>query len=542
MKTERTGGEVLVQGLLSHGIDTIFGLPGVQVDYFYNAVYDAGEQIRAIHSRHEQGAAYMALGYALASGKTGVYVVVPGPGFLNTTAALATAYATNAPVLCLAGQIHQDQIGRGFGMLHEIPDQLVVMRSLTKWTRRVETPGEIPRLLAEALSEMRSGRPRPVGLEAPLDVLAGKAEISDSPLPLTVRRPAVDADAIEEAARLMGKARNPVIFVGGGAMDAGEEVRALAEALQAPVVASARGRGILSSRHPFSHTYGVGERLWEEADVVIAIGTRITKPLIQWKGADDMALIRIDIAAEESDLIAPADVTVAADSKEALGALLPELARYNRPRPSRVAEMVALRKEMEALFDSFQPQTDFVRAIRDTLPDDGIFVDEITQVGYASILAMPVYQPRTFITPNYQATLGWGLPTALGAKVAAPDRAVLSISGDGGFLFCPGELATAVQHGINTVSVVFNDGAYGNVRRMQKELYAGRTISSDLVNPDFVALAESFGASGVRVRSADSLRDALTDAYAADVPVVIEVPVGEMPGPWRGLYPAEVVI
>ena len=286
----------------------------------------------------------------------------------------------------------------------------------------------------------------------------------------------------------------------------------------------------------------MGERLWEEADVVIAIGTRITKPLIQWKSQDDMTLFRIDIAAEESDLIVPADVTVAADSKEALGALLPVLARYNRPRPSRVAEMVALRKEMEALFDSFQPQTDFVRAIRDTLPDDGIFVDEITQVGYASILAMPVYEPRTFITPNYQATLGWGLPTALGAKVAAPDRAVLSISGDGGFLFCPGELATAVQQGINTVSVVFNDGAFGNVRRMQKELYAGRTISSDLVNPDFVALAESFGASGVRVRSADSLRDALTDAYAADVPVVIEVPVGEMAGPWRGLYPAEVVI
>ena len=542
MKTEYTGGEALVQGLLSHGIDTIFGLPGVQNDHFYNAVYDAGGRMRAIHTRHEQGAAYMALGYALASGKTGVYVVVPGPGFLNTTAALATAYATNAPVLCLAGQIHSDQIGRGYGMLHEIPDQLTVMRSLTKWARRAENPAELPQLLATALSEMRSGRPRPVGLEVPLNVLAGKAELSDRPIPLTVRRPAVDAGAIEEAARLMGKARNPVIFVGGGAMDAGEEVRALAEALQAPVIASGRGRGILSSRHPFSHTYAAGERLWEQADLAVAVGTRLTKPLIQWKSPDHLTLIRVDIAARESDLITPAEVTVAADSKDALGALLPVLARCNRPRPSRAAEMLALRKETEQLFDSFQPQTDFVRAIRDTLPDDGVFVDEITQVGYASILAMPVYQPRTFLTPNYQATLGWGLPTALGAKVAAPDRSVLSISGDGGFLFCATELATAVQHGINTVSVVFNDGAFGNVRRMQKELYAGRTISSDLVNPDFVALADSFGALGVRVQSADSLRDALTDAYAADLPVVIEVPVAEMPGPWRGLYPAEVVI
>ncbi|MCY3993317.1 MAG: thiamine pyrophosphate-binding protein [Caldilineaceae bacterium] len=542
MTTIRTGGESLVHGLLSHGIDTIFGLPGVQNDHFYNAVYDAGDRIRAIHTRHEQGAAYMALGYALASGKTGVYVVVPGPGFLNTTAALATAYATNAPVLCLAGQIHSDQIGRGYGMLHEIPDQLTVMRSLTKWARRAESPGELPQLLAAALSEMRSDRPRPVGLEVPLNVLAGKAELNDTPLPLTVRRPTVDADTIGEAARLMGKARNPLIFVGGGAMDAGEEVRALAEALQAPVIASGRGRGILSSRHPFSHTFAAGEPLWEQADLAVAIGTRLTKPLIDWKSPDHLSLIRIEIAPQESSFLAPADVTIAADSKDALRALLPVLARHNRRRPSRTAEMLALHKDLEDLFDSLQPQIDFIRAIREALPDDGIFVDELTQVGYASNIAMPVYHPRTFLTPNYQGTLGWGFPTALGAKVAAPDRSVLSIAGDGGFLYCAMELATAVQQGINTVAVVFNDGAYGNVRRMQKELYAGRTISSDLENPDFVAFVESFGAIGVRVHSADSLRDALTDAFTADRPVVIEIPVGEMPGPWRMMYPNELLV
>ena len=542
MNTIRTGGEALVQALLSHGIDTIFGLPGVQNDHFYNAVYDAGNQIRSIHTRHEQGAAYMALGYALASGKTGVYAVVPGPGFLNTTAALATAYATNAPVLCLAGQIHTDQIGRDYGLLHEIPDQLVVMRSLTKWARRAESPAELPRLLAMALSEMRSNRPRPVGLEIPLNVYAGQTEVDNAPLPLTVRRPAVNADTIEEAARLLGEARNPVIFVGGGAMNAGEEVRALSEALQAPVIASGRGRGILSSRHPFSHTYAAGEPLWEQADLAIAIGTRLTKPLIQWKNPDHLSLIRIDIAPQESGFLAPAAVTIAADSKDALRALLPRLPRHNRQRPSRNAEMLALHKETEELFDSFQPQIDFIRAIRDALPDDGIFVDELTQVGYASNMAMPVYQPRTFLTPNYQGTLGWGFPTALGAKVAVPNRSVLTIAGDGGFLYCATELATAVQHGINTVSIVFNDGAYGNVRRMQKELYDGRVISSDLVNPDFVAFVQSFGAIGLRVNSASSLRDALPDAFAADLPVVIEVPVEEMPGPWRMMYPNELLV
>ncbi len=466
---------------------------------------------------------------------------MPGPGFLNATAALATAYANNAPVLCLTGQIHADQIGRGYGMLHEIPDQLGILRSLTKWARRVESPAEIPRLLAMALSELHSDRPRPVGLEIPLNVYSGKAELNDTRLPLTVRRPAVDTDAIEEASRLLATARNPVIFVGGGAMDAGEEVRALAEALQAPVIASGSGRGILSSRHPLSHTYGAGERLWEQADLAIAIGTRLTKPLIEWKRPDHLSLIRIDIAPHELSLLATAAVTVVADSKDALRALLPILARHNRPRPSRTAEMLALQKEMEETYESFQPQLDFIRAIRDTLPEDGIFVEEITQVGYVSRVARPVYQPRTFLASGYQGSLGWGFPTALGAKVAAPNRSVLSITGDGGFLFCATELATAVQHGINTVTIVFNDGAYGNVRRMQKEFHAGRFISTDLINPDFVAFVESFGALGVRVHSPDGLRDALTDAFAADLPVVIEVPGNELPGPWRRMYPAEVL-
>ena len=437
MKTERTGGEALVRGLLSHGIDTIFGLPGVQVDFFYNAVYDAGDQIRAIHSRHEQGAAYMALGYALASGKTGVYVVVPGPGFLNTRPPHCPP-PTPQMRPCSAWPVRsiRTSSAAGYGMLHEIPDQLAVMHSLTKWTRRVETPGEIPRLLAEALSEMRSGRPRPVGLEAPLDVLADKAEFDDSPFPVTVRRPTVDAEAVEEAARLMGKARNPVIFVGSGAMDAGEEVRALAEALQAPVVASARGRGILSSRHPFSHTYGVGERLWEEADLVIAIGTRITKPLIQWKGQDDMALIRIDIAAEESDLISPggcdgrgrqqgSPVTPCCQSWHVTtGRGLRAWLKWLRcaRRWKRTLTRSNRRRTLFALFATRCRMTAslWMRSRRSAMP---------------AFWQCPFTSRVHSLPPIIQATLGWGLPTALGAKVAAPDRAVLSISGDGGFLF-----------------------------------------------------------------------------------------------------------
>lgn len=532
MTTTRTGGEALVHGLLSHGIDTIFGLPGVQNDYFYTAVYDARDRMRVIHTRHEQGAAYMALGYALASGKTGVYVVVPGPGFLNTTAALSTAYATNAPVLCLTGQIRTDQIGRGYGMLHEIPDQLGILSSLTKWAGRVEKPDDVPRMLASALSAMRSDRPRPVGLEVPLNVLSGKAESDDNPVALELHRPEVDLDAVEKAARLLGEAQKPAIFVGGGAHDAAEEIRMLAETLQAPVIASASGRGILSSRNAFSHSYGPGQRLWDEADAVISVGTRMSTPLMQWGKPDNLPLIRIDLDPQEIDRFGSPDVALVADCRDALQALLPALKRHNPVRSSRRIEMLALQDEMEAVYESVQPQMGFVRAIREVLPDDGIYVEEITQIGYVSRIAMPVYQPRTYLTSNYQGTLGWGFPTALGAKVAAPDRPVLCVTGDGGFLFAANELATAVKHGINLVTVVFNDEAYGNVRRMQKERYGGRVIASELHNPDFVTYAESFGARGLRVHSPVELREALAGAFAANAPVLIEVPVGEMPAPW----------
>ena len=532
MTTTRTGGEALVHGLLSHGIDTIFGLPGVQNDYFYTAVHDARDRMRVIHTRHEQGAAYMALGYALASGKTGVYVVVPGPGFLNTTAALSTAYATNAPVLCLTGQIRTDQIGRGYGMLHEIPDQLGILSSLTKWARRVEKPDDVPRMLASALSAMRSDRPRPVGLEVPLNVLSGKAESDDDPVALELHRPEIDLDAVEKASRMLGEAQSPVIFVGGGAHEAAEEIRSLAETLQAPVVASSSGRGILSSRHPLSHSYGAGQRLWEQADVIVSIGTRLSTPLMQWSKPNNIPLVRIDIDSEEICRFGSPDVALVADCKEALQAILPALARFNRTRASLRIEMLALHDEMESIYESVQPQMGFVRAIREALPDDGIYIEEITQIGYVTRIAMPVYQPRTYLSSNYQGTLGWGFPTALGAKVAAPDRPVLCVTGDGGFLFAANELATAVKHSINLVTVVFNDGAYGNVRRMQRERYGGRVIASELHNPDFVTYAESFGARGLRVHSPVELREALAGAFAADAPVLIEVPVGEMPAPW----------
>lgn len=532
-----TGGEALVRALAAQGVDTIFALPGVQNDAFFNALYDynmaqGGQGIRVIHARHEQGTAYMALGYALSSGRVGVYSVVPGPGVLNTTAALSTAYATNAPLLCLTGQIRTDQIGRGFGMLHELPDQLSILRGLTKWAERVRHPGDAPRLVAEAWRQMHSGRPRPAALEAPLDVLAARAEVDLAP-PVSIPVPPLDLEAIEEAANLLAGAERPLIFVGGGAQEAGAEVLALAELLDAPVIASYNGRGVVDSRHPLSFTAPAGHRLWAAADVVIGIGTRLMQPLLNWGTDDKLKVIRIDVDPEEMARIHPPTLGILAPSQEATAALVAAVEKHLGARTNRREELAALRAAVEADIAKLQPQIGFVEAIRAALPEDGFFVEEMTQIGYVARFALPVYRPRSYISTGYQGTLGWGFATGLGVKVANPDRAVVTVSGDGGFLFTVQELATAVQHRIATVNLVFNDGAYGNVRRMQKELHGGRVIASDLQNPDFVKLAEAFGAQGILAHTPDEVAAALRQGFAtADRPTVIEVPVGEMPSPW----------
>ena len=530
-----TGGAAMVQSLLANGVRTLFGLPGLQMDGLFNALHDAGGAMRVIHSRHEQGAAYMAHGFAAASEEVGVYAVVPGPGLLNTTAALSTAYATNQKVFCLTGQIPSAFIGRGMGFLHEIPGQLELLRSQTKWAERIEGAEAVAEIMGEAFRQLHTGRPRPVGVEMAMDAMTGEGEVNTAapyrPPPFR-GAPEPDPDTVEAAARMLGAAEHPLIFVGGGAIDAGEEVAAVAEALQAPVMAMRTGRGILDARHYLSHTMPAGHRLWPQADVVLTVGTRLHFPQLDWGTDPGLQFVRIEIDPRQGDWCAPNTTTLVTDSRLALRALLPRLERHNRSRPSRQNEMEALKAEMEREFATLGPQMGYLKVLREELPEDGIFVDELTQVGYAGWIAFPVFAPRTYITTGFQGTLGAGFPMALGAKVANPGKPVLTIAGDGGFLFNVQELATAVLHKIGVVTVVFNDGAYGNVRRMQKELYGGRVIASDLHNPDFAALAESFGARGVRAETHQALRQAIRQGFQHDLPTVIEVPVGEMPTPW----------
>ena len=532
--TRMTGGGALVEMLRRHEVDTLFALPGVQNDALFVALYDAGDAIRVIHPRHEQAAAYMAFGYARASGRPGAYAVVPGPGLLNTTAALATAYATNAPVLCISGQIPSDLIGRGVGLLHEIPDQLAILKGLTKWAARISHPTETGKLVNEAFRQMADGRPRPAALEMPLDIMALETEVNLPEPEAPPGSPAPDPDLIDKAAALLAGAKQPLIYVGSGAAEAGAELLAVAEKLQAPVTTYTGGKGIVSDRHYLAQNLLAGHELWRTADVVLAVGTRFNQPQTRWGLDSGIKVIRIDLDPVEITRVAKPAIGIVADAKAALAAL--DAALPDKARESRKDELEALKAKAQAQLEAtLGPQCEYLAAIRAELPDDGIYVEELTQVGYVGRLAFPVYRPRTYIHSGYQGTLGYGYATALGAKVARPDLPVVSVSGDGGFMYNVQELSTAAKHGIDVVAIVFADGAYGNVRRMQKQDYGNRLIAVDLQNPNFPKMAESYGIAGVRATSPDELRRELAAALKRRGPSLIEVPVGEMPDPWPTL-------
>jgi acetolactate synthase-1/2/3 large subunit len=528
-----SGGDAVVRSLLNHGVSSIYCLPGVQSDHLFNAMFDVGDALRVVHTRHEQGAAYMALGAALATGKPAVYSVVPGPGFLNSSAALATAYSTGARVLALIGQIPSRAIGRGHGLLHEIPDQIGILRTLTKWAERVERPQDAPRLIGQAFAQLHSGRPRPVGIEVPPDILGAKAEVELLPPIAPTQNAPLDEDAIERAADLLSKAECPVIFVGGGALEAVDEVRVLAERVSAPVVAYRRGKGILDERHPLSQVLPGGHALWANADVVLAVGTRLQIPINAWGTDDKLKIIKLDIDPAEIDRLRKPEIGLAGDAASVLRRLTEHIAHLPAMRPDRVAQSRALKERIAGELAVMGPQVAYLRAIRDVLPDDGVLVDELTQVGYAARSAYETRKPRTYMSSGYQGTLGWGVATALGAKHALGDVPVVALSGDGGFMFNVQELATAVRHRIPIVVIVFNDSAYGNVRNMQKSLHGNRVIGSDLANPDFVKLGESFGIRAHRVADPEGLRRALEASLTAVEPAIIEVPVGDMPSPWQ---------
>lgn len=539
--TSTSGGEAIVNGLVAHGVDTVFGLPGAQVYGLFDAFHQA--QLKVIGARHEQACGYMAFGYARSSGRPGVFSVVPGPGVLNAGAAMLTAFGANEPVLCLTGQVPSAFIGQGRGHLHEMPNQLATLRTFVKWAERIEYPDAAPALVSRAFQEMLSGRGGPVALEMPWDVFTQRAEVGPSKPFDLLPAPLPDPDRIKAAARLIADSKTPMIFVGSGAIHARDEILELAELIDAPVVAFRSGRGIVSNAHDLGLTMAAAYRLWPQTDLMIGIGTRMELPTtFRWPfRPDGLKSVRIDIDPAEMRRLT-VDAPVVADAQAGTRELVAAVRKQGYSRTSgrragiREASAAALQE-----IQGIQPQMAYLNILREVLPPNAIVTDELSQVGFTAWYGFPIYEPRTFITSGYQGTLGSGFPTALGAKVANPERPVVAITGDGGFMFGVQELATAVQFNIGVVTLVFNNNAYGNVRRDQIERFDGRVVASDLVNPDFVKLAESFGVKAARVTSPDHFRPALEKALAHRGPslIAIEVRTNSEVSPWKFIHPAK---
>ena len=473
--TDMSTGEATAATLLAHGLDTVYALPGVHNDHLFDAFQRAGERLSVVHTRHEQGAAYMALGAALATGKPQTYAVVPGPGLLNSAAALLTAYGMNAPVLALIGQIPAAAIGRGFGHLHEIRDQAGIVARLVDHSTRIDGPAEAPAKVAKAIASMSSnGRPGPAALECAMDVWGKRGPVTLAP-PAPARAPRIDEDAVRAAAKLLGKAKRVLIVAGGGAQDASPEVTLLSDMLQAPVLAYRRGRGVLDGRNPFSVTLPLGRELWGEADAVLGVGTRLLNPMTQWgvdsRFANRARRCRPRRAGAAAQAESGADRRCRADPAAA----------DRRACENQCAPPLAPRRDARASGQVARPPRQDRRRSSPSSTSSAPNCRRTASMSTrsrrsASPPASPSrsIKPRTFLSPGYQDNLGWGYATALGAQHARPDVPVLSINGDGGFLYTGNELATAMRHRIPLVAVVFTDGAFGNVRRIQQEQFGNR--------------------------------------------------------------------
>ncbi len=510
-----TGGQALAKSLYREGVRVVFGLPGAGQYEAIDGIYEEPE-IRYFTTRHEQATTHMADGFARVSGNIATALVIQGAGVFNASTGIATAHSVSSPILVVTGRHDQSP-----------SDEMPSIRQITKWAARANSPADVPAIVHEAFYHLKTGRPRPVYLEVPHEVLAAEAEVKLLE-PKSYDPPAGDPECIARAAHLLAAAQRPAIWAGTGVQRSGasQALQALAEHLQAPVVTGRESKGVISDRHPLC--LGMGElrfdplREWlAQRDVVLAVGTSRFS-----ESNGKQQIIRIDIDETEIERTVHHCIGILGDARCCLEAIYRIVSATTPARPSCANEVRAINA---ARFDpkiQLQPQWGFMQAIRATIPDDGIFIQGMNQMGYYSRNYYPVYEPRSYLISA--GNLGVAFPMALGAKIAKPDKPVVVVSGDGGFLYNSQELATAVQYGINVVVIVFNDNAYGNVLRAQIEQFDGHVLGTELYNPDFVKLAEAYGVVGVRVHDAGQLESALREALAADAPRVIEVPVGRL--------------
>lgn len=522
----KTCGEALVELLEAYGIDTVFGIPGVHTVELYRGL--PATRIRHVTPRHEQGAGFMADGYARAAGRPAACFIISGPGMTNIVTAMGQAFSDSIPMLVISSVNISNELGMGEGRLHELPDQSGLVRGVSVFSHRLLRPADLPAVLARAFAVFDSARPGPVHIELPLDVITAPA----GDLPRTARRtrfrPGPDPQAIAEAAALLAAARAPFVVLGGGTVDAAPAARALVERLGAPTALTVNAKGVLPPGHPLSLGAGLPfapvMAALQSADVVLAVGTELGETDTMLFGASLALagkLVRIDIDPEQLTRNALPDVAIAADSGLAMQALHAALVPRD-PAPG-AARAEALRAAARAeLRPDYALHGRVLDAVAAALPGVVIAGDS-TQPVYGGNVAYDPAGPRAwFNSSTGYGTLGYGLPAALGAKLGRPDAPVVSLIGDGGIQFTIGELATAVELRLPVPILLWNNQGYGEI----KQYMADRGIPEigvDIYTPDFQTIARGFGCRAVRATSFAALRAALVEAVAADGPTIIEI-------------------
>ncbi|MCY4108098.1 MAG: thiamine pyrophosphate-binding protein [Chloroflexi bacterium] len=521
-----TGGQAVLASIEAGGVDTIFGIPGVHTAGIYDALLDR-PNIRHVMCRHEQGAGFMADGYARASGRIACALTITGPGVTNIATPLGEAQAESSPVLHVCTTLESSMVGRDVGYLHELRDQSGLVGSIVGWHRRVRRVSDIPGAVADALHHMRAGRPGPASIEIPLDLVDKRTEVR---IPRMVTPEPLEpvAEVLRQAIKLLVASVNPVILAGGGvvAADASKPLIEVAEKLSAPVFTTVNGKGAIPEDHPLS----VGcrwrgdqsfDRLVSSADAMLVVGSRLSaRNTDNWRLPLPRNIIQIDIDSRIIGRHYPAVKGIHAHARPTLE----EMARNMPTRPlelhrNRIREIEAIRRSTHASGE--EPAVGILAAVREALPRDGLLFNDMTTVCYQGPRHFPVYQPRTFFSPVYFGTLGFSVPAAIGAKVAMPERKVVALVGDGGFMFTSQELSTALALELPLPIVVLNDGGYMELEVAFRRTY-GRTIECSLETPDFVRLGRAFGVSAVRVASPSDLCRAIRAAYRRRRPTVID--------------------
>ena len=525
--TIKTCGEALMCLLREYGVTTVFGIPGEHTLELYRGI--ESNNVRAVTPRNEQGASFMADGYARVTGKPGVCTLITGPGVTNASTGIGQAYADSIPMLVISSANDSPSLGKGWGRLHESTDLCAITRPITEFSVMVYSPSEIPELIAKAFTVFYSQRPRPVHIAIPIDVMEMPVQqqwkVAEIPgLPVAADH------SILEAANLLAEASKLVIIVGGGAQTASAEVTQLAERLNAGVIASNAGKGVVADSNRLSLGGGIispaVHAYIATADVVLAIGTELGE-------ADSFIydlpvngkVVRIDIDPARFNDAFPATVAVLGNAKTACGALLKEFDSRNDLEIQRDihAELDAVRRAQQAGYSIVEQQhITLLEALREVLPDDGIIMGDIAQLVYTGTAAMKTVLPRTWFYPAGFGTLGCALPDAIGAKIALPDRKVVALVGDGGFMFTVNELATAVEEKLSIPIILWHNHSYAMIR----DGMVKRGIPEIGVNPrapDFLKLADAFGCPGVLATSVDTFKQSLNDAFLHPGPTIITV-------------------